>query len=182
MGWDWKWRRGSDPAPAESLHFVGNSLVINATIFRVGGARGAVSAAKLPTVRESRQRRRVRPGSGVRTFSPAEVADLVGVDEGRILAALERGQADFFPHARRSESEGWIIPAGDVRQLLGGQLERLLTIREFSDLVGLARETVSRAISAGHLRTVGPSWLSSVRIPASEYWRFRGDKGAPVVP
>ncbi len=141
-----------------------------------------MSAAKLPTVRESRQRRRVRPGSGVRTFSPAEVADLVGVDEGRILAALERGQAAFFPHATRSDSEGWIIPAVDVRQLLGGQLEPLLTIRQFSELVGLARETVHRAISAGHVRTVGPSWLSSPRIPAAEYWRFRGDREAPRVP
>lgn len=140
-----------------------------------------MSTAKLPTVRESRERRRVRPGTGPRSFSAAEVADLAGVDEGRILAALERAQGDFFPHASRS-SEGWTIPAVDVRRFLGGSLERLLTIREFAELVGVARETVSRAISAGHVRAVGPAWLDARRIPASEYWRFRGDREAPRVP
>jgi len=164
------------------LHFVCKSLALCGFILCDGGASESVSTAKLPTVRESRQRRRVRPGTGPRTFTPADVADLVGVDEGRILAALERGQGAFFPHATQSAAEGWIIPAADVRQLLGGQLEPLLTIRQFAELVGLARETISRAISAGHVRTVGPAWLSSPRIPAAEYWRFRGDKEAPRVP
>ena len=141
-----------------------------------------MSLAKLPSVRESRARRRVRSVGGQRSFSAAEVADLVGVDEGRILAALERHRAEFFPHASHSAADGWTIPAVDVRRLLGGSLDPLLTIRQFSELVGLARETVHRAISAGHVRTVGPAWLSSPRIPASEYWRFRGDKEAPRVP
>lgn len=120
-----------------------------------------------------------RAGTGPRSFTPSDVADLVGVDEARILAALERHRAAFFPHATHSPGEGWSIPAADVRQLLGGSLEPLLTIRQFSDLVGLRRETVSRAISAGHIRTVGPAWLDAVRIPSSEYWRFRGDREAP---
>lgn len=146
------------------------------------GSSATAGSSKLPTVRESRERRRVRPGTGPRSFSPAEVADLMGVDEGRILAALVTCQAEFFPHATQSEAEGWIIPAVDVRRLLGGQLEPLLTIRQFSELVGLSYHTVHRAISAGHVRTCGPAWLSSPRIAAAEYWRFRGDKEAPRIP
>ena len=161
---------------------VGKSLVVNVIIFCEGGARVVMSQAKLPTVKESRQRRRVRPGAGPRSLSSAEVADLLGVDEGRVVAALERHRSEFFPHASYSAADGWTIPAVDVRRLLGGSLEPLLTIRQFSELVGLARETVSRAISAGHVCTVGPAWLSSPRIPASEYWRFRGDREAPRVP
>ena len=125
------------------------------------------------------QRRRVRTGTGPRSFSPADVADLVGVDEARILAALERHRSAFFPRATHSPGEGWSIPAADVRALLGGSLEPLLTIQQFADLVGLRRETISRAIAAGHIRKVGPAWLDAVRIPSSEYWRFRGDKEAP---
>lgn len=162
--------------------FVGKSLVFNVIFFCDGGAPGVMSTAKLPTAKESRTRRRVRSVAGQRSFSAADVADLAGVDEARVLAALERHRSEFFPHATFSAGEGWTIPAVDVRRLLGGSLDPLLTIRQFSELVGLARETVSRAISAGHVRSVGPAWLSSPRIPASEYWRFRGDREAPRVP
>ncbi len=140
-----------------------------------------MSTAKLPTVKQSRERRRVRPGTGQRSFSPAEIADLCGVDEARILAALERAQSDFFPHATFSAAEGWTVPAVDVRRLLGGTLEPLLTVRQFAELCGLSYFTVHRAVKAGHVRAVGPAWLASQRIPASEYWRFRGEEG-PRVP
>jgi hypothetical protein len=146
---------------------------------------GGVMSADLPTVAEARRNRRVRPAAGPRLFSPAEVAELVDVDEARILRALAGAREELFPHALKDQ-RGWTIPAVDVRALVGGSLEPLLSLRRFADLTGLSYDAVWRATRRGpegqppRLRTVGPAWLGTRRIPAGEYWRFRGDRTRPT--
>jgi hypothetical protein len=129
--------------------------------------------------------RRVRPATGSRFFTPAEVADLMDVAESRILRGLAHARKELFPHAVK-DADGWRIPAGDVRALVGGPLEPLLSLRRFAELTGVCYKTIWRATQPGpegqapHLRTVGPPWLETRRIPAGEYWRFRGDRTRPT--
>lgn len=135
----------------------------------------------MSTVRQTprRQSRRVRDAKPGTVWTPADVAEFLDVPEDQVMRALDTMQAAFFPRAWQTD-EGWQIPAADVRRLLGGELEPLLSIRRFSELVGIGYHTAFRAVQAGHVRTVGPAWLSERRIPASEYWRFRGDRQPPA--
>ena len=61
---------------------------------------------------------------------------MCGVDEGRILAALERARGEFFPHATHSAVDGWTIPAVDVRRRKREKAARL------ERRYGTARKTV----------------------------------------
>jgi hypothetical protein len=142
-------------------------------------------SADFTLVPEARKSRRIRPAAPSRLFSPAELAELMDVNESRILRGLAHARKELFPHAFKEE-EGWRIPAVDVRALVGGPLEPLFSLRRFAELTGVSYQAVWRATQPGpegqapHLRTVGPAWLETRRIPASEYWRFRGDRTRPT--
>lgn len=107
-----------------------------------------------------------------RLMTPAEIAELCDVSVELVWRAIER---DVWPRATRSAEELWLVPRADVLRSMGfGPAEQLFSLKHFAELVDLDYHTVFRAVKAGQIRTVGPTWLAHRRIPISEYWRFRG--------
>jgi len=140
-----------------------------------------MSAKRQPGIEGSR---RVRPAAPGRFFSAIEVAELLDVEEARVVRLLERG---LCPQAWEDPpgSGAWWIPAPEVRRMVGGggSIERLYSVRGFAELVGLSYFTIFRATKdkpgqPAQVRTV--TILGERRIPESEYWRLTGRRRPAV--
>lgn len=126
-------------------------------------SQGAGKSVKPAAKRERKQ-------AGPRVFTAEEVAELLSVPTLCVERALVARLSFFTGSWQKRETKEWVVPEKCLRALLGGELQRWISVQTFASLFDVHVRTIKRAIQQGKLES--KHLFSEVRIPESEYWRL----------